>query len=228
MAVKLNSTSTVSTDGVKFLVYGAAGSGKTRLIATLPEPVILSAEGGLLSLADSQIPFIAIDSLPAMAEAYLWLVESDEAKKFKSVAIDSLSEIAETCLNAEKKVAKDPRQAYGAMSDQIGEYVRKFRDLPGRNVYMSAKLDRAQDETGRMLYAPSMPGIKTGLALPYYYDEVLALRVETGEDGTVNRALMTTTDGLWTAKDRSGKLAQWEPSDLGKIIAKITGKGARK
>jgi len=39
----------------------------------------------------------------------------------------------------------------------------------------------------------------------------------------VQRALMLETDGLWQAKDRSGKLDAWESPDLGAIIAKIGG-----
>jgi hypothetical protein len=32
---------------------------------------------------------------------------------------------------------------------------------------------------------------------------------------------MCDGDGLWQAKDRSGKLDQWEGPDLGEIIKKI-------
>jgi len=46
MAIKLNSTSAIAATGVKILVYGQAGAGKTTLITTLPNPIILSAEGG--------------------------------------------------------------------------------------------------------------------------------------------------------------------------------------
>jgi hypothetical protein len=34
---------------------------------------------------------------------------------------------------------------------------------------------------------------------------------------------MCDSDGLWQAKDRSGKLAAWEAPDLGAIIRKIQG-----
>jgi hypothetical protein len=34
---------------------------------------------------------------------------------------------------------------------------------------------------------------------------------------------MCDSDGLWLAKDRSGKLGAWEAPDLGEIIAKIGG-----
>jgi len=223
MAINVKRTGGLSSVGVKVLVYGQAGAGKTSLIKTLPSPIVLSAEGGLLSVQDSDLPYIEVDGMETLKEAWLWLTESKEAQAYKSVALDSISEIAEVVLNAEKKATKDPRQAYGAMQEQMADIIRAFRDLPGRHVYMSAKLEKSQDEMGRILYAPSMPGNKTGQSLPYYFDEVLALRIERDSDGGTQRALMCDGDGLWLAKDRSGKLAPWEAPDLGAIIAKIGG-----
>jgi len=221
MAILLKRTKEATAQAVKLLVYGQAGAGKTSLIPTLPTPVILSAEGGLLSIADTNLPFIEITSMAELQEAYKWLTSSAEAGEFQSVALDSISEIAEVVLNAEKKINKDPRAAYGAMQEQMADVIRAFRDLPGKHVYMSAKLEKTQDEMGRVLYAPSMPGNKTGQSLPYFFDEVLALRVEKDAEGNTRRALMTDGDGLWLAKDRSGKLEVWEDADLGDIIRKI-------
>ena len=224
MAINVKTTGSLSANGVKVLCYGAAGAGKTSLIKTLPNPNVLSAEGGLLSIQDADLPYIEITDMATLQEAYKWLTESADAKGFQSVALDSISEIAEVVLNAEKKATKDPRQAYGAMQEQMADIIRAFRDIGGKNVYMSAKLEKTQDEQGRILYGPSMPGNKTGQALPYFFDEVLALRVEKDADGNTQRALMCDSDGLWLAKDRSGKLAAWEAPDLGAIIAKIGGK----
>lgn len=224
MAISLKSTLGGSAaNGVKVLVYGQAGAGKTSLIPTLPSPVILSAEGGLLSIAGHDLPFIEISDIATLREAYEWLTSSAEAAQFKSVALDSISEIAEVVLNAEKKATKDPRQAYGAMQEQVTDIVRAFRDLPGRHVFFTAKVEKAADEQGRILYAPSMPGNKLAQQLPYFFDEVFALRIERDADGNNQRALMTSGDGLWQAKDRSGRLDAWEAPDLGAIIAKIGG-----
>jgi len=221
MAISVKRTSSLTAGGVKILCYGQAGAGKTTLIRTLPAPITLSAEGGLLALQGADLPFIEIGSMADLHEAYSWL-GSDEARQYESIAIDSISEIAEVCLIAEKRVAKDPRQAYGAMIDQMTEVIRAFRDLP-RHVYVSAKLDKSADELGKVAYAPSMPGAKLGQALPYFFDEVLALRVERSESGEPVRGLQTQGDGVWTAKDRSGRLDAWEPADLGAVIRKIGG-----
>ena len=224
MAITLKKSSDLASSGVKLLVYGHAGAGKTSLIPTLPAPIVLSAEGGLLSIAGADVPYIEISDMAALREAWDWLAHSAEAQQYQSVALDSISEIAEVVLNAEKKAAKDPRQAYGAMQEAMTDIIRAFRDLPGRHVLMTAKLEKQQDEMGRVLYSPSMPGNKTGQALPYFFDEVLALRVEKDSEGVPQRALMCHSDGVWQAKDRSGRLDTWETPDLGALIAKIGGK----
>lgn len=224
MAISLKRSSQLALDGVKLLVYGQAGAGKTSLIKTLPSPVVLSAEGGLLSIADADVPYIEIVSMEDLREAYKWLESSVEAKEFKSVALDSISEVAEVVLATEKKSTKDGRAAYGEMNTVMTDLIRAFRDLPGRHVYMSAKLEKLQDEMGKVLYGPSMPGKTLSQGLPYFFDEVLALRVEKDSEGNSQRALMCDGDGAWLAKDRSGKLSQWEAPDLGAIINKIGGK----
>jgi phage nucleotide-binding protein len=219
MAIQLKSTGDLGNQGLKVLVYGQAGCGKTTLSKTLPKPVVLSAEGGLLSLKDDNIPYVEIKSMTDLHEAYAWLESSDE---FESVVLDSISEIAEVVLSHEKKINKDGRAAYGEMDVQLSEIIRAFRDL-NMHVLMTAKLEKQQDEMGRMLYFPSLPGNKTAQKLPYFFDEVLALRIEKDEEGKTQRALMCDSDGLWLAKDRSGKLEAWETPDLGEIIAKIGG-----
>jgi len=223
MAIQLKSSGDVAVQQVRLLVYGQAGAGKTSLIPTLPAPVILSAEAGLLSIAGSNLPFVEINSVETLREAYQWLTESSEANQFQSVALDSISEIAEVVLANEKATAKDPRQAYGALQDVMGGIIRAFRDLPGKSVYFTAKLEKSQDEMGRILYSPSMPGAKLGQQLPYFFDLVLPLRIEKDAEGNTVRSLQCQSDGLWTAKDRSGRLDPWEPADLGHVIRKIQG-----
>lgn len=223
MRINLKSTSSVASDGVKIVVFGMSGYGKTTLIKTLPSPVILSAESGLLSISDADIPFIEIKTMQDLMDAYEWASGSAEASHFESIAIDSISEIAEVVLAAEKRKNKDGRAAYGEMQTVMMEALRAFRDIRGKHVYMSAKAEKQSDETGRIMYSPSMPGNKLSQQIPYLVDECYAIRVERDADDQVFRALMTQPDGLWACKSRSGKLDAWEPPDLGAIITKIVG-----
>lgn len=223
MAVKVTTTAQAARiAGVKMLVYGKAGTGKTTLCASAPNPIILSAEAGLLSLAQYNIPVIEIKSIEDLMEAYQWATESEESKHFETVCIDSLSEIAEVVLLHAKKVSKDPRQAYGELIEKMGNTVRAFRDLSGKHVYMSAKQETVKDEAmGTSLYGPSMPGSKLGGQLPYLYDEVFRLNIGRTPEGLEYRYLQTRPDFQSEAKDRSGRLDAMEQPDLTHIITKI-------
>jgi phage nucleotide-binding protein len=221
MAIQLKNTSDVSSNGIKVLVYGHAGAGKTTLAATMPKPIIISAEGGLLSIKDAGLDYIEVNSMDSLMEAFEY-VSGEHGADYQSIVLDSISEIGEVVLIHEKAVNKDGRAAYGEMAVQMTSIIRAFRDLSGKHVLMTAKVEKSQDETGRILYAPSMPGSKVGQALPYFFDEVLALRVEKDAEGVSQRALMCDSDGIWLAKDRSGKLDPWEAPDMSAIIGKMS------
>ena len=225
MALKFSTTDKeAASNGVKVLVYSESGTGKTTLCATAPSPIILSAESGLLALADFQIPVIKINTFADLNEAYQWIANDPRAKQFQTVCLDSITEIGEIVLANAKINAKDPRQAYGDMIEKLTKIIKQFRDLSGKNVYMSAKMERAKDELlGGMLYSPSMPGQKLGPALPYLFDEVFNLRIMQTQAGVKYRALVTEPDSQYVAKDRSGKLDPVEPPDLAKVFNKING-----
>lgn len=221
--MNIKSTRTAIAHGIKCLVHGPAGAGKTSLCATTGgNPLIISAEAGLLSLRGHDIPFIEVTSMAELMEAYTFVASSDEAKQFDWICLDSISEVAEVVLSHEKKQTKDPRQAYGALQEQMSDLIRAFRNLPGKNVYFSCKQERIKDDlTGALLYGPSMPGAKLAQQLPYFFDEVFALRVEKDAEGNLGRYLQTGLDVQYYCKDRSGALQEFELPNLGNIANKI-------
>lgn len=231
----------VQDTGVKLLVFGESGYGKTMLAATLPRPLLLSAEAGLLSLTKSNIervygagradicydiPTIKISSFEDIQQAFLFITNpaNNCKEQFDSIALDSLTEIAEQCLNNAKRSVKDPRQAYGELIEKMQTLIRSFRDIPGFNVYMSSKMSRNKDEvTGITAYGPSMPGAKLGPELPYFFDEVFKLAIGKDQQQQEFRYLLTQPDMQNIAKDRSGMLEQMEYPHLGMVINKIKG-----
>lgn len=224
MALHFTTTDQSAMNGIKVLVHGPAGIGKTRLCATAPDPIIISAEGGMLSLRHEKIPVIEIGSVEELEEARLWFVTSPHAKQFKTICIDSVTEIAEKVLANAKRQVKDPRQAYGELIDKMTATVKAFRDLDGFNVYMSAKQESVKDElSGMMLFSVSMPGKTMGPAMPYLFDEVFAFRQGRTPQGVEFRYLQTSRDLQYEAKDRSGSLDLMEEPNLTKIFNKIRG-----
>lgn len=220
MSIKIQSTKT-SVESVKVLVYGDAGTGKTRLCATVPNPIILSAEAGLLSLAQDNIPFIEVKSVQDVTDAFEYLTESEEGKQFETICLDSISEIGEVFLNTLKKQYADPRQAYGMLAEDMTELIRKFRDIPNKNVYFTAKSIKVEDENGITGFRPGLPGKTLLNNLPFFFDEVFALRIGKLEDKSEYNYLQTNGKLKYIAKDRSGCCSPVERPDLGLIFKKI-------
>lgn len=219
----------------KILVYGPSGAGKTTLIASLPGRVlILSAEAGLLSLAQCELDddlfhVATVKTIDDVREAFSLVSKPRAQHGYDWVVLDSASEIAEVVLAHAKTQTKDPRQAYGEVIDKMGALLKSFRDLPEIGVYVSCKESVIKDEaTGRVSFGVSMPGAKLGDAVPYLFDEVLRMVVidRKDDDGTVvsERWLQTAKDARSVAKDRSGRLeSPLEVADLGAIVSKIKG-----
>ena len=227
--IKIESTKNYAQTGVKCLVYSHAGIGKTVLCSTAPDPFIISSESGLLSLADHDISMTEIKTVEDLGDVYNWAVSSKEAEKFKTICLDSISEICETLLSTFKAEERDARQAYGRMNDSMSSMIRKFRDLKDKHVYFTAKLKSLESEdTGIVRNIPSMPGKTLLNELPYFFDELFVLRLGKLEDGTVYRYLQTNPTIKFEAKDRSGKLNNIEKPDLTYVFNKIINKEVKK
>lgn len=229
MAIKIKSTQDFGVDSIKMVVYGPSGIGKTTLALTAPNPIIISAEKGLLSLSDYDLPYIEVLKPADIDDAYN-LLKKD--KEFQTIFIDTVSEIGEVLLTdflltgaADGGPVKDGRHAYRMMAEAMMPMIRKFRDLPGKHVVFSAKLEIKEDEdNGIMLYRPMIPGQVIKNQLPFMFDAILLYDMirdpKTKKD---TRVMQTGNSRGKIAKDRSGKLDFYEKPDLTHIFDKIKG-----
>jgi len=238
MAVSYTTSEQIAVShGVKGCIYGNAGAGKTLLCATAPRPLMVQAENGALSLTRKNIervygantpgicysiPVAVVGTVAQFEEVYTDLFRPEIWHSFDTLYIDSLSEIVEAILKHELSNNKDGRAAYGEMADRVTEWVKKFRDLPGKHVFMTCKQGYS-DHTGLM--GPDFPGKLLAKEFPFLLDEVLQLCI--GEDPTTRqsfRFLRTQSDLKNYAKDRSGALdTRGESAFLYNIINKISG-----
>ena len=213
----------VQDQGAKILVYGMAGAGKTFLARTAPGKVlVISAEAGLLSIRDAQnVEAIEVKSAAEVVEVYEALRSGK--LQYDTVCLDSISEISELLLQAEKAKHKDARKAYGEVQEAVTNVMRAFRDLQ-MHVMFICKEDKVNND-GTFEQAPKMVGTKLGQSITYFFDEVLALRVIEDTDAEGNqvqaRWLQTRIGQGYVAKDRSGKLEAFEEPNLTKLIEKL-------
>lgn len=207
--------------GVKMLAYGGPGSGKTPLVQTLPSPVLMACEPGLLSLRNWNGPVWEAYTPAAVDEFMRWLTTSNEAKQFHSVAIDSVSQMADIKLVETQKSNKHGMQAYGEMADWAYPHLEKLYMMRERHVYLTAKQHTPDQGGGIAKQMPYFPGNVLNIKVPYLYDAILHIEAinQPGVQGE-QRVICTQNSITALARDRSGKLAQYEPFDLTALITK--------
>jgi len=217
-----------SVDRVTGLVIGPAGIGKTSLLRTLPKDekvCVLSAESGLLAVRDlvksGQVAGFEIGSFADMREAYEYLTAGTE---FRWVFIDSLTEISSRCVEAMQ--AKYPNKAdsfslWGEYNQLMTHIVKGFRDLLEYSVIFTCLPTCEKDEMNRRFLGPAVSGSSLKERLTSYFDEVLYMDTQKGEDGSDYRVFITQPWQRYPAKDRSGKLKLIEKPDINHIKTKI-------
>lgn len=210
-------------NGIKCIVYGGAGVGKTRLTLTCPRPLYISAEQGGLSLRGSNVPSVAITTLAQLIEIRDWAMNSKESGNYDTLVLDSVSEIAENVLRVAKSNTKDGRKAHNETFEAVVANVfNSFRDLPRKHVYGICKERFDEDSISKVKqYKPSMPNGNLIREAPYKFDYVF--RYVLMHDPMTQQTwqgLQCNASADAVAKDRSGQLNKWEPPELGMLFAK--------
>ena len=231
--MKIQSTKDIKQFNIKAIIFGQSSSGKTTLAASLKKVLVISAEGGLLSIANRDIDYIDItkneegelcgpeERMTNLFNVYKMLQEDEYKNKYENIYIDSLSEIGSQLvakLQLEYPEAKDGLVMWGKYNKDITQLIKAFRDLPYYNVFFTALSTIDEDENKKRFVGIQLNG-SISSRLPQYFDEVFYLGI--GEDE--KRFILTSATEKILAKDRSGKLEKFEEAHLGNIINKIQG-----
>ena len=94
------------------------------------------------------------------------------------------------------------------------------------NVIFVCILEERVDNLNRHSWQLQLEGGKVERELPGIVDQIITLQhVDFGDGKPPERAFVCTNPNAWgyPAKDRSGRLEQFEKPDLGKLIEKISG-----
>lgn len=206
------------------VVHGESGTGKSWLADTSPAPrLVLDAEGGARFTPSPKVYWdpmsgqeppayegystvAIIRTYDALNRVYQWLNSGRHA--FRSVVLDSITEIQKRCMDDITGTKQATQQDWGELLRHMEKLVRDFRDLtfhpirPVEVVVITAltMVDKLQSRR------PSVQG-QLAISLPGFVDVVGYLYLGHVE-GTASRLLLTQPYPGYIAKDRTGKLAE--------------------
>lgn len=212
---------------IKALICGPAGSGKTLISTTFPNPWFLSAEGGLMSIVERDIPYTVLPD-PEGTPTYDALQEVKKrleqppavrAKQFgfpvDTLVVDTIDEVSRLLLS--EKMLKERHdtatlQDYGWLKERMTWFVQGLRGLDIHVVFTCHLKSREVDGKQQ-----SIPAIEGGFSekIADYVDLAMVLksdvRTRIAADGSssekyLERYLQTFPDSMDWIKDRSGKL----------------------
>lgn len=212
--------------GVKAVITGPAGSGKTPLIATAPRGIVLALEPGYKSVRNQNFPcWNAINNLKAAEEFFEWLKGSNEAKSYDTVGFDSWSQLCDLVLHKFKLKNNHGLKAYGEMAEQIYGWAEQLFYMQQKHVVMLCKQEVVSmpgpGADPIQFTRPYFPGKNLIVQIPHLYDEFWQLDefIVPGVAGKVS-ALLTKRRIDRLVRSRCGTLNEYEPPNLSDIFQK--------
>jgi AAA domain len=123
---------------------------------------------------------------------------------------------------------KDLRGAYGLHAREMLAWLMHLQQARSINVVLLGILETVIDDFNRTEHRLQLEGARTGRELPAVVDQVVSYQWIDFGDGVLTRSFVCTSPNQWRypAKDRSGRLEQLEPPDLGQLIMKLTKPGS--
>lgn len=178
----------------------------------------------------------AAPTSPYSAKAFEWYCSmfGDPAAlaKYDTIFVDSITVASRFAFEwakvqpeafSEKSGKPDTRGAYGLLGQEMIRWLTQLQHIKGKSIIVVGILDKHVDDLKRVSWEPQIEGSKAGRELPGIFDQVVTLQNFETSDGQKYRAFVChQSNGYgFPAKDRSGRLDELEPPDLGALIHKI-------
>lgn len=212
---------------LSFIVHGDSKIGKTWLADTAPAPrLCLDAEGGVDWTPSRKIEWnpmtercptydgtwdtciVRVQDFAMVEQVKVWLVSG--MHPFRSVIIDSISEVQQRCIDAIAGANQMTTPNWGELLRKMAKLVREMRDLTlhPTNPLTAVVLVAMTKQTQSGKWIPYAQG-QLATTLPYYFDLVGYLFLQTLDDGTKMRRLLVSPHDLYEAGERlGGRLGQ--------------------
>lgn len=145
-------------DPMNLAFYGRSGTGKTTITGTLPKPLLVAdvRDRGTKSVKKKPGIFVyPIRSTEDFEELYWYLV--DNPTKYKSLSLDTVTQLAQLVIAKFKGKGNMSRRVYGDSSGYLNPWIIKFAELPLITAFTAQeKLFGGSDESEDDEIAPEM------------------------------------------------------------------------
>jgi hypothetical protein len=156
-----------------------------------------------------------------------------QLRKYRTYFIDSITAVGRLCFQwsqqqpeafSERSGKRDLRGAYGLHAREALAWLMHIQQCRDVNVVFLGVLETVVDDFNHTEHRLQFEGTRTGRELPAVIDEVISYHWVDFGDSVLTRSFICTSPNRWNypAKDRSGRLEQFEPPDLGKLLNKLT------
>jgi AAA domain len=158
----------------------------------------------------------------------------EDLDRYDTIFVDSLTAITRLSFRwaeqqpeafSERTGRKDVRGAYGLHAREMILWLNQLQHARAKNIVFVGILERVVDEQKHVEWQLQSEGSKTGRELPGIVDQIITYQfLDFGDGKPPLRGFVCRNPNAWgyPAKDRSGRLEQIEPPDLGKLFAKLT------
>lgn len=253
--MKYLKSSDQSLNHLALCVHGDSGIGKTTSLRTLPEAstLILCPERGVVPLRNHNYHVSPLNSWDDVREAVRTFsngkpVEVEKGKPIKILVFDSLTECNEL---AKRQILEDrkgktkertggereiPKGIYdeqftiedwGLLGIRMGRFVSAVARLPVHTLFTALSDYRENKKTGETKKVPALNG-RMSFECPAQFDVMVHMEVATDSEGKSIRLWRCQPSENIVAKDASGALAEFEPTNWSKLITKILKKKGAK
>lgn len=237
----------MSDRALSFLVHGGAGSGKTTFSTTGPKPLLVldtemasrfikakvkkikwnpMTENPPVDDGTWDICVVTVDVYEKAAKAYEWL--KSRKHPFKTVVVDSISELQAKAIEDIKGRQQLQTQDWGKLLQRIAFLCRDLRDLTGddENIIEAVVITAMSKQDGEML-KPYLQG-QVSAQIPYWFDVTGYLYVTQEPDANGElygrRNLLVGRHANYEAKSRVPGLPDVIPDpDISKMLDNIFG-----
>lgn len=200
-------TKDIKDPKVDALIYGRAGTGKTLLGGTFPNPIFVDTDNGLLSLRKKDVAFISCHRETGAG----WWNKVREAtalalaSPYDSIIIDSFPLVCEAMLASicsQNRKLKPTFDEWVALWNGTQEYIAMVRASTKNSLFICGEQFERDENSGKVWCLPSLQG-QARTKVDHLFDEIYHAEAIMSSGKPAKYSLLIRPDGISTAKSRA-------------------------